>query len=155
MRDFGVIFERVPLMCDNTSANSIAKKSSLPQKNETPWEETPLSERSRWEERHLRWDTLIQRDSWLVFSSNPLILLALLLCGGKLVFAIHIAWFEGELCSMLNILFLFAFLLYFPRTHLCYLASHVILACSWMIMPVIVLGWVEMRCETLLLDHGR
>jgi hypothetical protein len=25
MRDFGVIFERVPLMCDNTSAISIAK----------------------------------------------------------------------------------------------------------------------------------
>jgi hypothetical protein len=27
MRDFGVIFERVPLMCDNTSAISVAKKS--------------------------------------------------------------------------------------------------------------------------------
>jgi hypothetical protein len=25
MRDFGVIFERVPLMCDNTSAISVAK----------------------------------------------------------------------------------------------------------------------------------
>jgi hypothetical protein len=25
MRDFGVIFERAPLMCDNTSAISIAK----------------------------------------------------------------------------------------------------------------------------------
>jgi hypothetical protein len=27
MRDFGVIFERVPLICDNTSAISIAKNS--------------------------------------------------------------------------------------------------------------------------------
>jgi hypothetical protein len=27
MRDFGVVFERVPLMCDNTSAISIAKNS--------------------------------------------------------------------------------------------------------------------------------
>jgi cell fate regulator YaaT (PSP1 superfamily) len=27
MRDFGVIFERVPLMCDNTSAISVAKNS--------------------------------------------------------------------------------------------------------------------------------
>jgi hypothetical protein len=27
MRDFGVRFERVPLMCDNTSANSLAKNS--------------------------------------------------------------------------------------------------------------------------------
>jgi hypothetical protein len=26
MRDFGVIFERVSLMCDNTSAISVAKK---------------------------------------------------------------------------------------------------------------------------------
>jgi hypothetical protein len=25
MKDFGVILKRVPLMCDNTSANSIAK----------------------------------------------------------------------------------------------------------------------------------
>jgi hypothetical protein len=29
MRDFGVIFERVPLMCDNTSAISIAKNPIL------------------------------------------------------------------------------------------------------------------------------
>jgi hypothetical protein len=27
MRDFGVIFERVPLMCDNTSVISVAKNS--------------------------------------------------------------------------------------------------------------------------------
>jgi hypothetical protein len=27
MRDFGVIFERVPLVCNNTSAISVAKKS--------------------------------------------------------------------------------------------------------------------------------
>jgi hypothetical protein len=46
MRDFGVRFERVPLMCDNTIAISIAKKSSLPKKDETCLEETPLSERS-------------------------------------------------------------------------------------------------------------
>jgi hypothetical protein len=36
MRDFRVIFERVPLICDNTGAISVAKKLSLPQKNETP-----------------------------------------------------------------------------------------------------------------------
>jgi hypothetical protein len=29
MRDFGVIFERVPLMCDNTSAISVTKNSVL------------------------------------------------------------------------------------------------------------------------------
>jgi hypothetical protein len=36
MRDFGVIFERVSLMCDNTSTIFLAKKTSIPQKNETP-----------------------------------------------------------------------------------------------------------------------
>jgi hypothetical protein len=29
MRDFGVSFERVPLMCDNTSAISVAKNTVL------------------------------------------------------------------------------------------------------------------------------
>jgi hypothetical protein len=32
MRDFGVRFERVPLMCNNTSVISLAKKSSLHKK---------------------------------------------------------------------------------------------------------------------------
>jgi hypothetical protein len=32
MRDFGVIFERVPLMCDNTSAISVAKNSVFPKR---------------------------------------------------------------------------------------------------------------------------
>jgi hypothetical protein len=32
MRDFGVRFERVPLMCDNTSAISVAKNSVLHKK---------------------------------------------------------------------------------------------------------------------------
>jgi hypothetical protein len=34
--DFGVIFERAPLMCDNTSAISIAKNPVFHKKNETP-----------------------------------------------------------------------------------------------------------------------
>jgi hypothetical protein len=36
MRDFGVIFERVPLMCDNTSAISVAKNPVFYKKNKTP-----------------------------------------------------------------------------------------------------------------------
>jgi hypothetical protein len=32
IRDFGVRFERVPLMCDNTSAISVAKNSVLHKK---------------------------------------------------------------------------------------------------------------------------
>jgi hypothetical protein len=44
-----------------------------------------------WKWEISRWDTLIQTDSCLIFSPNPLMLLALMLCGGKLVFAILMA----------------------------------------------------------------
>jgi hypothetical protein len=47
-----------------------------------------------------RWDTLIQRDSWLIFSPNSLMLLALLLCRGKLMFAVLMSWFEGGVCVL-------------------------------------------------------
>jgi hypothetical protein len=45
-------------------------------------------------------------------------LLALLLCGGKLGFAIPMAWFEGELVFYVVYLYHFAFLLHFLHTHL-------------------------------------
>jgi hypothetical protein len=38
-----------------------------------------------------------ERESWLTFSSNPLVLLDLLIYGGKLVFTIPMSWFDGEL----------------------------------------------------------
>jgi hypothetical protein len=41
MRDFGVMFERVPLMGDNTSAISIAKtQSSTKEWNTLKWDTT-------------------------------------------------------------------------------------------------------------------
>jgi hypothetical protein len=40
-------------------------------------------------------------------------LLALLLCGGKLVFAILMAWFEGEHVFYIVYLYPFVFLLHF------------------------------------------
>jgi hypothetical protein len=57
----------------------------------------------------------------------------------------------GALACILYIL-LFSCILF---THLSHFASHVILACIFLIMLIIVLGWVLMRCETLLLDHAR
>jgi hypothetical protein len=56
------------------------------------------------------------------------------------MFAIPMAWFEGEFVFYLLYLYHFSFLLHFLHTHLSYLASLVILACIWTIMPVIVLG---------------
>jgi hypothetical protein len=56
------------------------------------------------------------------------------------VFAILIAWFEGEFVLYLVYLYRCDFLLHFLHTHLNYPASPIILACIWMIMLVIVLG---------------
>jgi hypothetical protein len=65
------------------------------------------------------------------------------------MFVTHMAWFEGELMICLGLrgnwcfdvyIIHFAFLLYFLHTHLSHLASHVILACIFLIMLIIVLG---------------
>jgi hypothetical protein len=45
MKDFGVIFKRLSLMCDNTNDISIAKNPVFYKKNETSQKETPLPER--------------------------------------------------------------------------------------------------------------
>jgi hypothetical protein len=55
------------------------------------------------------------------------------------VFAIHMVWFEGELCFILYIVY-FAFLLHFSLTHLSHFASPVILAYICLIMLITVLG---------------
>jgi hypothetical protein len=65
------------------------------------------------------------------------------------MFATHIAWFEGELVICLGLrgswcfgvyIVYFSFLLHFLYTHLSHFASHVILACIYLIMLIIVLG---------------
>jgi hypothetical protein len=53
------------------------------------------------------------------------------------VFAIRMAWFEGELVFYLVY---FAFLLYFLHTHLSHFVSPVILACICLIMLITMLG---------------
>jgi hypothetical protein len=58
---------------------------------------------------------------------------------GEIVFAIHIAWFEGGWCFILYIVYL-AFLLHFLHTHLSHLASPAILAYIYLIMLITVLG---------------
>jgi hypothetical protein len=56
------------------------------------------------------------------------------------VFAIPMAWFEGEVVMCLVYLYLFNFLLHFLHTHLSHLASPVILAFICSIMLFTVLG---------------
>jgi hypothetical protein len=53
------------------------------------------------------------------------------------VFAILMAWFEGEL---VHYLVYFVFLLHFLHTHLSHFASPIILACICFIMLITVLG---------------
>jgi hypothetical protein len=55
------------------------------------------------------------------------------------VFAILMAWFEGELVFLPYIIY-FAFLLYFLHTHISHLSSHVILSCICLIMSITMLG---------------
>jgi hypothetical protein len=76
----------------------------------------------------------------VIFSPNPSILLALLVCQGSLVLAIPMAWFERELVICLVYLYLFAFLLHFLHTHLSHFASPIILVCICIIILITVLG---------------
>jgi hypothetical protein len=65
--------------------------------------------------------------------------LAFLLVSLILVFAIPMAWFEGEIMICLVYLYPFTFLLHFLHTHLSYFASPVILACICLILFITML----------------
>jgi hypothetical protein len=96
MRDFEVRFERVPLMCDNTSAISVAKN-------------LVLHKRMRHLERrqHFLRDHVEKGDIEMRYTDttgqlanifpNPLDASRFTDLWGRLVFAILIAWFEVEL----------------------------------------------------------
>jgi hypothetical protein len=78
MRDFGVRFERVPLMCDNTSAISVAKNPVFHKK-------------MRHVERrhHFLRDHVEKGDIEIRYIDTERQLAN--------IFVIHMAWFEGEL----------------------------------------------------------
>jgi hypothetical protein len=117
MRDFGVFFERVSLMCDNTSAISVAKNLVL-HKRMRHLERRHHFLRGHVEKRDIKMRYIdIERQLTDIFT-KPLMLLALLLCEGKLVFIILMAWFKGEVVFYLVYLYHFAFLLHFLYIHL-------------------------------------
>jgi hypothetical protein len=81
MRDFGVIFKRFPLMCDNINAISVAKNPVFHKRmKHLEWRHHFL--RDHVEKGDKRSVILIQRDIWPIFSPNLLMLLTLLLCRG-------------------------------------------------------------------------
>jgi hypothetical protein len=108
IRDFGVIFERVPLMCDNTSVISIAKNPVF-------------HKRTRHIERkyHFLRDHIEKGDIEMIYIdtkrhladifTKPLDFSHFAALREKLVFAIIMAWFEGDLVPY----FVYLYLLFF------------------------------------------
>jgi hypothetical protein len=112
-------------MCDNTSVISITKNSVLHKRMRH------LERRHHFLRDHLEKGDIdiryidTERQLADIFV-NPLMLLALLLCGGKLVFVIPMTWFGWKFVFYLIYLYLFAFLLYFLYIHISYLLHHLL-----------------------------
>jgi hypothetical protein len=90
MRDFGVIFERVFLMCDNTSAISVVKNPVF-HKQIRHLERRHYFLRDHVEKGGIEMRYIDTERQLPIFSPNPLMLLVLLLCGRKLAFAFPMA----------------------------------------------------------------
>jgi hypothetical protein len=128
MRDFGVTFERVPLMCDNTSAIFVAKN-------------LVFHKRMRHLERrhHFLRDHAEKGDIEMRYIDTEKQLVDIFT---KLLDSSHFATLRGEIgichpyvlvsggVGALPCIFVyFAFLLHFLHTHLSHFASPIILAC--------------------------
>jgi hypothetical protein len=139
MRDYGVTYKSVPLMCDGSSAICLAHNLVFHGRAKH------IKVRHHFLRDHVEKGEIeilfidIERQVTDIFT-KPLDSSHLLLCRRSLVFVIPMAWFEGRLVICLGYLYLFAFLLYFLHTHLSHLASPVILACICLIMLITVLG---------------
>jgi hypothetical protein len=90
MRDFGVRFERVFLMCDNISVILVAKNSVFHKKIRHV-ERRHYFLRDHVEKRDIEMRYIDTERLLANIFTIPLILLNLLICGGRLVFAIHMA----------------------------------------------------------------
>jgi hypothetical protein len=108
MRDFGVRFERVPLMCDNTSAISIAKNLVFHKKvRHVERRHHFLRDHVQKGDIEMRYiDT--ERQLAVIFT-KPLDSSQFADLQEKLVFAIHMARFEGELVLLPCILYILLF----------------------------------------------
>jgi hypothetical protein len=143
MTDFGVSFERVPLMCDNTSVISVVKNPVFHKRMRH------LERRYHFLRDHVEKEDIemryIDRERQLAdIFTKPHDSSQFSNLQGELVLAIHMAWFEGELVIYLVY---FALLCHFLHTHLSHFVSPIILACICVIMLIIVLGRVVMRCK--------
>jgi hypothetical protein len=117
MRDFGVIFERVPLICDNTSAISIAKNPVF-HKRMRHLERRHHFLRDHGEKGGIAMRYIDTERQLADIFMKPLDASRFAALWRKLVFIILMAWFEGEFVFYLVYWYPFAFLLHFLHTHL-------------------------------------
>jgi hypothetical protein len=96
MRDFRVRFERVPLMCDNISVISVAKNPVF-QKKMRHVERRHHFLRDHIEKGDIEMRYIDTERQLVDIFTKPLDSSRFVNLRGKLVFAIHMAWFEGEL----------------------------------------------------------
>jgi hypothetical protein len=95
MRNFGVIFDRVPLMCDNTSAISIAKNPVF-HKRMRHLERRHHYLRDHVEKGHIEMIYIDTKRQLADIFTKPLDASHFADLRGKLVFAILMSWFEGS-----------------------------------------------------------
>jgi hypothetical protein len=123
-KDFGVIFERVPLMCDNTSAISVAKKSVF-HKIMRHLRRRHHFLRDHIEKGDIKMGYIDTETQLADIFTKPLYASRFAALWGELVFAIPLLSLRENLCSILYIFYLhrFALLSYTPkltRLHLLY-----------------------------------
>jgi hypothetical protein len=108
MRDFGVRFERVPLMCDNTRAISVAKNPVFHKKMRHV-ERRHHFLRDHVEKGDIEMRYIDTERQLADIFTKPLDSSRFANLWGGLVFAIHMAWFEGELVVLPCILYILLF----------------------------------------------
>jgi hypothetical protein len=139
MRDYGVTYKSVPLMCHRASAICLAHNLVFHRRAKH------IKVRHHFLRDHVEKGEIVMKfiDTERQLADNftkPLDSFRFASLQGSLVFAIPMTWFEGEPVIFLVYLYLFSFLLHFLHTHLSHLASHDILACICSIILITVLG---------------
>jgi hypothetical protein len=119
MRDFGVNFERVPLMCNNTSVISVAKNPVFHKKMRHVERRHHFLrdhvEKGDIEMRYI--DTERQLTDIFI---KPLDSSCFADLRGGLVFAIHMAWFERELMLLPSMLCIYLAFSSYSHKSLCF-----------------------------------
>jgi hypothetical protein len=108
MRYFEVRFERVPLMCDNTSAISVAKNPIF-HKNMKHVERRHHFLRDHLEKGDIEMRYIDTERQLADIFTKPLDSFRFVDLRGELVFTIHMTWFKGELVLLPCILYILLF----------------------------------------------